>query len=106
MRMSFPSRREHRFHFSAGVGFDVMLKSILGDFGHYLETVVIKRAFLQDLINRYHFEASFQRGREGGGGGTAFKTSWLPRGRSQFQYIFSFGHCRGRGKWNRLSSKV
>ena len=27
---------------------------------------MIKSAFLQGLINRYHFEASFQRGREGG----------------------------------------
>ena len=71
-----------------------------------METVVIKSAFIQGLINRYHFETSFQGGQTGGEGGTPFKMSWLPRGRSQFQYIFSFGQYRGRGKWNSTLSKV
>ena len=62
MRMSLPSRREHRFHFSAGVGFDLILKFI---FGRHLESVVIKSAFLQGLINGSHFGASFQGGQPG-----------------------------------------
>ena len=69
MRMSFPSGREHRFHFSACGGVGVILKPFWGDFGGHLETVVINSFFLQGLINRSHFEASFQGGQTGALGG-------------------------------------
>ena len=48
----------------------VQREGVLGfwGFGSHLETVVVKSAFLQGLINRSHFEASSQGGRTGRGG--------------------------------------
>ena len=100
VKMSFPSRRERRFHFSRHVNYTPILESISRRFSRQFGYQGAENCFQARLWNRSQFETLFQRGRTGRGGEGAQRLRWAGSHEDGANFSTYSSLCRATGETN------